>query len=320
MNSWRPGLLLLALIALLAGCAGQQQLVHEETRLVALAGPPPAPAPWPAFLLPGWQQPHNRIGQVRARPLRGGRERIYVDGARPLIYHATMPFATARGRYVNQVYRVHFPAIPFSLVPFHLSAGRNVGLLVVITFDEQQLPLLVTTVNGCGCYVAIIPTNFLPAAAYPPDWPALSQEVYGETLPARLTFGPGHGRLLVTVRPETHRVQALAGTTAADLASFFLVAARLQPLASLTRLPLGPAGETSFYYQSWPLRGHVKGGVKIWESLLLGLISLDGLVGMDKEYGGSGANPFYTSLKPWNRHASDMNDFPRFLIFHGWRL
>ena len=31
-------------------------------------------------------------------------------------------------------------------------------------------------------------------------------------------------------------------------------------------------------------------------------------------------NPFYTSLKPWNREASDMWDFATFLKFWGWRL
>jgi hypothetical protein len=31
-------------------------------------------------------------------------------------------------------------------------------------------------------------------------------------------------------------------------------------------------------------------------------------------------NPFYASLKPWNREASDMWEFPGFLTFWGWRL
>jgi hypothetical protein len=32
------------------------------------------------------------------------------------------------------------------------------------------------------------------------------------------------------------------------------------------------------------------------------------------------SNPFYTSLKPWNRKASDMWNFTEFLEFWGWRL
>jgi len=66
----------------------------------------------------------------------------------------------------------------------------------------------------------------------------------------------------------------------------------------------------------------VNGSIKPWESLFLGLPSLDPLVGSDKAYGNGRetGNPFYTSLKPWNREASDMWDFPGFLRFWGWRL
>ena len=93
-------------------------------------------------------------------------------------------------------------------------------------------------------------------------------------------------------------------------------------LESLTALQLEDGGSTSFYYQLWPLQGHVKGAIKPWESLFLSLISFDLYVGMDKEFtgGGGSANPFYTSLKVWNRRASDMNNFPGFLKFYGWKL
>jgi len=76
------------------------------------------------------------------------------------------------------------------------------------------------------------------------------------------------------------------------------------------------------FYDTWPLRGHVKGAIKPWESLMLSLVSLDFYVGMDKEYGNTAesGNPFYTSLKPWNRQRSDMNNFAGFLQFHGWKL
>jgi hypothetical protein len=54
----------------------------------------------------------------------------------------------------------------------------------------------------------------------------------------------------------------------------------------------------------------------------MSLISMDFYVGTDKVYEDDGdyGNPFYTSLKPWNREASDMRDFPRFLEFWGWGL
>ena len=58
-------------------------------------------------------------------------------------------------------------------------------------------------------------------------------------------------------------------------------------LDTLKTLPLGDGTFTSFYYERWPLTGHVKGAIKPWESLLLSLVSLDFFVGMDKEYGGT---------------------------------
>jgi hypothetical protein len=81
-------------------------------------------------------------------------------------------------------------------------------------------------------------------------------------------------------------------------------------------------GFTSFYHQKGPLKGHVKGSVKFLESIFLSLPSLDFFVGTDKVYGNrqETGNPFYTSLKPWNRNASDMGNFARFLEFWGWRL
>jgi len=54
----------------------------------------------------------------------------------------------------------------------------------------------------------------------------------------------------------------------------------------------------------------------------LSLFSLDFFVGTDKVYSDcrETSNPFYTSLKPWNRKASDMWNFTEFLEFWGWRL
>jgi len=79
---------------------------------------------------------------------------------------------------------------------------------------------------------------------------------------------------------------------------------------------------TSFYYSEGTMKGFVKGSVKIWESLFLSLVSLDLYIGSDKIYGNPDIteNKFYTSLKPWNRDASEMWDFKRFLEFWGWRL
>ena len=98
--------------------------------------------------------------------------------------------------------------------------------------------------------------------------------------------------------------------------------AEITDLDTLNTLPLGDGTVTSLYYEKLPLKGHVKGAIKPWETVLLSLVSLDFFVGMDKEYGDTreSGNPFYTSLKPWNRSASDMNDFAAYLRFNGWQL
>jgi hypothetical protein len=103
--------------------------------------------------------------------------------------------------------------------------------------------------------------------------------------------------------------------------SITVVRAPLMPVGELDRLPLD-GGRTSFFYREGLREGHVKGSIKPWESLFLSLPSLDPLVGSDKAYGNrrKTGNPFYTSLKPWNREASDMWDFQGFLTFWGWRL
>jgi hypothetical protein len=102
---------------------------------------------------------------------------------------------------------------------------------------------------------------------------------------------------------------------------FTIIPASLKPMQELERIPID-SGSTSFYYNKGVLKGHVKGSVKPWESIFLSLPSLDFFVGSDKIYADSKKtdNPFYTSLKPWNREASDMWNFATFLKFWGWRL
>jgi hypothetical protein len=92
-------------------------------------------------------------------------------------------------------------------------------------------------------------------------------------------------------------------------------------MGALESIPID-GNTTSFYHQKGIRRGHVKGSVKPLESILLGLISLDLFVGSDKIYTDNekSGNIFYTSLKPWNRSASDMWPFAKFLRFWGWQL
>ena len=312
------------MLSALSGCTGLQQTSpgRSEFIVVAASVPPDRQAVFaPVFVLPDAGRPYNRIGKVVAQITTNGEE-ITIDPDQPVVYVGRFPFSTDKDTYTNLVYRVHFQKIPWSLVPFHLGAGNNVGLLVVVTLSGNGVPLLVTTVNTCGCYVAIIPTKSLPPENYPRGWNTQRQSVYGEALPGILPAYSGNDALLVRVRPGVHRVMDVRVIPRRRLKEKETVQARTLPLNSLRHLPLAQGTTTSMYYDTWPLRGHVKGAIKPLESLLLSLVSLDFYVGMDKEYGDTtvSGNPFYTSLRPWNRHASDMNNFAGFLRFWGWRL
>jgi hypothetical protein len=255
----------------------------------------------------------------------GGKEHIYVDHHQPAIYYMTRTFATEKGNYTNLIFRVHFPEVPPSLIPFHLTAGRNVGIMVVITIDEIQNPLLVTTVGTCGCYTVIVPTSYLPSGAYPEGWKNEPLRKYGEALPHLLDYGVRKNpRILVHLRSGVHRImdlEVVVDETFRNPERFTVIRAPLVPMETLERIPID-GKTTSLYYKTWPLRGHVKDSFKPWETLFLSLISFDFFVGADKVYGDRNVtgNPFYTSLKPWNREASDMGDFAGFLRFWGWRL
>jgi hypothetical protein len=316
--------ILLLMPALLAGCAGRSTgLVPEQQTIVVQAE---ATAPLvlnraPVFSLRDVQERHNRIGRVLAAGTKGA-EAISIDPEVPVIYADTRPFTTEKGVYTNLVYRIHFPELPFSLIPFHLGAGKHVGLLVILTLDARQEVLLVTTAQTCGCFAVSIPTQSLPTSAYPDNWPTKSLAVFDERLPARLPSIGENDILQVMIRPEVHRIMDLQVLPQQSLSTQTLRTAEVVGVETLKKLPLADGSLTSFYYSDWPLTGHVKGAIKPWESLLLSLVSLDFFVGMDKEYGDTreSGNPFYTSLKPWNRSASDLNDFAGYLRFYGWKL
>ncbi len=280
----------------------------------------------PAFVVHSPQDPWNRIGRPSARAEDGGEVGVFVDPEKPMLYTMTRRFSTDRGEYTNLVYRVHFEEVPYRLVPFHLTAGKNVGLLVVVTLDTRERPVLLTTVNTCGCYVSIQPFSDLPRDALPEAWTGQPLDVFGETLAAMLdassTLEP---RLLIHLRPDVHRVmevEVVASRELQDGGRFAVTAMQVAPMKTLERLPVPGGGHTSFFSNAWVDRGHVKASYKIWETLLMSWWSLDFFVGSDKAYKDTAVtgNPFYTSLKPWNREASDMWHFDRFLRFWGWRL
>lgn len=319
---------LIALAITVSGCAHHQKLPPEKVHTIYLADGEEGEALnryAPVFLTYDYQREYNRLGRPVARFDEKGEEIIYVDATKPVIFYLKQEFSTEQGKYTNLVYRIHFPKVPFSIIPFYLTSGNNVGVIVVITLDSQQRPVLVTTVGTCGCYAAIVPTTYLPRDDFPGDWKDRPLDVYGEQLPSILDYDKKeHPKLLVHLRPGVHRIMDLEIVGAADLShsgSFFAIQAPLEPVSNLERIPLD--GETtSFYYDFGPQKGHVKRSMKFWETILLSLISWDFFVGADKIYGDNDAyeNPFYTSLKPWNRKASDMSDFAGFLQFWGWKL
>jgi hypothetical protein len=326
--TWRTRIGFALILLMLSGCAYSQKGIHEPTQTVYVNHKKADSLInrfAPVFLTYNYRETYNRIGRPSAKFDTRGNEEIYVDHEKPAIYHMTRDFSTERGAYTNLIYRVHFSEIPFSLIPFHLSAGKNVGLMVVITLDESQRPLLVTTVGTCGCYAAVVPTSYLPSDAFPLEWKNEPMKVYGEELPSLLDYGELLSpKLVIHLRSDVHRVMHLEIMEEEKLRNpklFTITQAPLVPMAALEDIPIN-GKKTSFYHDQRPQKGHVKGSVKPWETLLLGLISLDFFVGADKVYGDSQIteNSFYTSLKPWNRNSSDMWNFTDFLEFWGWRL
>lgn len=322
----RITVIVLAIVA--SGCAHHQKIPREQILSVYVAESADDTLLTryaPAFLTYNHRSVYNRIGTPSASYDEKGRERICVNTTKPAIYYLQKEFSTARGRYTNLVYRVHFPKVPFSFIPFHLTAGKNVGVIIIITLDEERRPILVTSVGTCGCYRAIVPTTYLPRVALPEDWKDEPLRFYGERLPNVLDYSQSkQPQLLVHVRPGVHRVMDLEvvdGQLWGNAPDQNLIKADLLPVGRLETIPID-GRFTSFYHQDGALKGHVKGSVKPWETILLSLISLDFFVGTDKSYVNSYyyENPFYTSLKPWNRKDSNMYDFERFLRFWGWKL
>lgn len=320
-------LILLAASLIFWGCAHHQPLPRETYQLAYSFDDPnhSEDLGWsPVFIVYHHANRYNRIGRPAVQLDDQGREKIVIDTDEPVVYFMKRSFKTEKAAYTNLIYRIHFPKIPYRLIPFNLTAGKNVGLMVVVTLNAEKLPLLVTTVHTCGCYKAIVPTQHLPKGALPENWGSGRINVYGENLPSLLQYPTSPSpRILVHLRPDVHRVMNLEIRDQRVLSSpqYQVVRAKMEPLSQLEQLPLKD-GTTSFYHTEGRLSGYVKGSVKPLETLFMSLISLDLFVGTDKAYADSTetGNRFYTSLKPWRRKDSDMWDFARFLSYWGWRL
>jgi hypothetical protein len=323
-------LCLLNLAFFLWACAHSAVVSPERTRAVYTADlnqTSLASRFAPALLVYGYEDSQNKIGTPSVRYNKKAEEEIYMDVEKPTMYWMDRKFTTPKGTYTNLIYRIHFPEVPLNLIPFYLTAGKNSGLLFIITLDQKNRPVLVTTSGTCGCYAVTIPTRHLDKRAYPKDWdPEKPLNVFGEILPNLLDFESfKKPKLLVHLRPDVHRVMDLEVVDASRLEGTGIqkkVETLLLPMASLEKLPAGMGRTTSLYYEMWPYKGLVKGAFKSWETLTMSLISLDFFVGTDRIYGDSlvTGTHFYTSLKPWNHEASDMWHFERFLKFNGWNL
>lgn len=275
----------------------------------------------PIFLIENNDVAYNRIGTPQASVADDGKETIRVDPGQATFYVRQQAFTTPGGTYTNLIYRVHFAEVPGGWAPFHLTAGKNVGLLVVITLNPRHEPLLITTVHTCGCYLAFVPTSFLSADTWPQGWNKGRQEVYGENLPGFLDAagGPSGGvRPFIVLRDGTHRVKDIRWSEVGAIAP--VVQTGFQPLEALEMLELGNGTTTSFYETFGNRRGYVKQSYKRRERLLMSWWALDWRVGEDKKLGLDKTDgiEFYTSLKPWARSASDMRDFAAFLKYWGW--
>ena len=237
----------------------------------------------PVFLVNHPEHAFNRIGSPQVVITGDDRQQVLVDSDNPVIYVETSGFSTARASYTNVVYRIHFAETPFGWFPFQLSAGKNVGLLVIITCNRQGQPLLITTLHTCGCYLAFVPTSFLAPAAYPECWRENQRQwVFGQHLPSRLDFAGRDWRtaqVVLELAGSSHRVRDIRLLDGPVPAGLPLRQAPLQPLAALDAIAVDDGTTVSFFETSGARAGYVKNSRKIWERLLISWWALDWRVG-----------------------------------------
>ncbi len=315
---------LLTWFILVSGCARHPLGQPEDITLYHAPSPPAvAAAHTPVFLPEHSSETFNRIGSPSAREVPGSQPEVFVDPDNPALYYEIQEFTTAKGRYTNLVYRIHFPEVPLDWGRINLTAGSNPGLLIIYTLSDSSELLLVTTVHTCGCYLAFLPTKNLPPEAYPPDWPGETQEVYGYTLPGRIE-PPREDieeRIMFTLAGETHRVRDVGLLDRQEREKLPRREMELLPMHALYALPYRD-GTIPFFETEGCREGYVKDNTKILERLLMSWWAFDLRIGEDKAYSVHDRSDtvFYTSLKFWARRASDMKDFPRFLSYWGWKF
>ncbi|MFK5925321.1 MAG: hypothetical protein QM483_01705 [Desulfuromusa sp.] len=275
----------------------------------------------PIFVIEDSAKSYNRIGTPAVRANGEGKPDVYIDPQHPTIYSMEQKFKTKGKDFTNLIYRIHFEKTPFN----HLTAGRNIGLIVIITLNQNGLPLLITTVHTCGCYLAIIPTSNLSRKVYPEDWPLDGQNIYGEHLPSQIEIKESFNqqqKFVLRIRSETHRVMHLDLIAKDALSSpqNFTIAS-LKPMEALRKLPFG-GSEISFFETQGARKGYVRNSHKPFERLLMSWWAMDWRIGEDKDLGPKEqtGTTFYTSLKFWAWEKSDLWNFTDFLQHWGWNF
>lgn len=90
----------------------------------------------PVFVIEYPRKRYNLIGTPSARITNDMKEDIFVDHEKPTIYTGKRIFKTSKSEYTNLIYRIHFEKVPFGLIPFYLTAGKNVGLMTEPYFTQ----------------------------------------------------------------------------------------------------------------------------------------------------------------------------------------
>jgi len=230
-----------------------------------------------------------------------------VDPATPAVFAEIRPDSIGQTEVLQLVYRVHFERVPFVPSVF-FEMHRNVGLLAIVTLTKSgQQPILFTTVQTCGCFRALLPTDLFPREALPDGWPKEKKRIWGRTLPAVVAHPePGRTRLTVFLDPKTHCVRDIA--TLPEPREGRRIDLPLRSMADLHSLRVvGEEGRTgSFFYTDGALKGHVRGAWSPIEGLTAGPLLLDLTLGMDRDFGDPAVTgtPLYTSLLPWQRQVS----------------
>ncbi len=275
----------------------------------------------PVFWIEQGEAEWNRVGTpfIRRRCMA---EWVRVDPERATLYAEVIPERVGERECLQLVYRLHFDQLAFTWKDF-ASLHRNAGLLVLITLEKDSLvPLVLTTVHTCGCWLAVLPTDRLEPLALPGDWPPSRVEIAGESLPAVVSVPEPGSRWILHLATRTHRVRDVL--TSGEPQDGLERPLPLRPMDDLYRLEVEghPLERGSLFYTGGFLRGYVRGAWVPIEGLTAGIVLLDPRLGMDRDFGApdrTGAR-FHTALLPWNRERSRLDRFGRLLDWLGFHL